>query len=315
MSGNNGNSSLTKKAEVWAVGGGKGGTGKSFFTSNMALCLAESGKKVILLDADLGGANLHSFLGVKRPKVTLTDFFEKKAPLADLIVDTGFNNLSLISGDLQSIDSDTIKYTQKLKLFRHIKALEADHVIMDLGAGSHNNTIDSFINSDRMLVVTVPAVTALENLYQFIKNVYFRKLKAAFAKRGMKDRVIETWRNREHHKISNLRDLVTHLRNNSEAMDEVFINEVEDFKIQLIVNQVKDSNDIHLGASIRSVVRKYLGLNAEYTGYVRYDEYILRCLNNGTPFVRTYGYSRSAKEIESLTRNIMQDKQVREVLT
>ena len=134
-------------------------------------------------------------------------------------------------------DSDTIKYTQKLKLFRHIKALEADHVIMDLGAGSHNNTIDSFINSDRMLVVTVPAVTALENLYQFIKNVYFRKLKAAFAKKGMKDRVIETWRNREHHKISNLRDLVIHLRNNSDAMDEVFINEVEDFKLQLIVNQ------------------------------------------------------------------------------
>jgi len=299
---------------IWAVGGGKGGTGKSFFSSSTALCLAETGKRVILVDADLGGANLHSFLGLKRPRVTLSDFFEKKVPLADLQVDTGFENLTLISGDLQSIESDSIKYTQKLKLFRHMRNLEADYVIMDLGAGTHNNTIDSFINADRMLVVTVPAVTALENLYQFIKNVYFRKLKASFSKKGLKDRVIETWRNREQHGLANLRDLVEHLRETSEAMDEVLQNEVDDFRLQIVVNQVKSSTDIHLGASIRSVVRKYLGLKAEYTGYIRYDEYILRCLNNGTPFVRTYGYSRSAKEIESLTRNILQDRQVREVL-
>ena len=305
----------TKGPEVWAVGGGKGGTGKSFFSSSVALCLADAGKRVVLVDADLGGANLHSFLGLKRPRVTLSDFFEKKAPLVDLQVLSGYDNLTLIYGDLQSVESDSIKYTQKLKLFRHIRALEADYVIMDLGAGAHNNTIDSFINSDRMLVVTVPAVTALENLYQFIKNVYFRKLKAAFSKRGLKDRVIETWRNREHHGLNNLNDLVEHLRQSSGAMDEVLQSDVDDFRIQLIVNQVKSSTDIHLGASIRSVVRKYLGLNAEYTGYIRYDEYILRCLNNGTPFVRTYGYSRSVKEIETLMRNILQDRQVREVLS
>ena len=304
-----------KGPEVWAVGGGKGGTGKSFFSSSMALFLAAAGHRVVLVDADLGGANLHSFLGLKRPRVTLSDFFERKVPLAELQVPSGYDNLTLISGDLQSIESDSIKYTQKLKMFRHMRALDADYVLMDLGAGSHNNTIDSFINSDRMLVVTVPAITALENLYQFIKNVYFRKLKAAFSKRGLKDRVVETWRNREHHGLSNLRDLVDHLRKTSGAMGEVLASDVDDFKVQLIVNQVKSSTDIHLGASIRSVVRKYLGLNAEYTGYIRYDEYILRCLNNGTPFVRTYGYSRSAKEIETVMRNIIHDRQVREVLS
>jgi flagellar biosynthesis protein FlhG len=303
-----------KGPELWAVAGGKGGTGKSFFSSSTALCLAATGKRIIVVDADLGGANIHSFLGLKRPRVTLSDFFEKKVPLTDLQISTGYDNLTLISGDLQSIESDSIKYTQKLKLFRHMRNLDADFVIMDLGAGSHNNTIDSFINADRMLVVTVPAVTALENLYQFIKNVYFRKLKAAFAKKGLKDRVIETWRNRELHGLANLRDLVEHLRESSDAMDDVLRSDVDNFKLQIVVNQAKSSTDIHLGTSIRSVVRKYLGLNAEYTGYIRYDEYILRCLNNGTPFVRTYGYSRSAKEIESLMRNILNDRQVRDVV-
>lgn len=304
-----------KSPEIWAIGGGKGGTGKSFFSSSTALCLAESGKKVVLVDADLGGANLHSFLGMKRPVGTLTDFFERKAPLADLNVDTGYENLSFISGDLESIDSDSIKHTQKLKLFRHIRALEADYVIMDLGAGAHINTMDSFINADRMIAVTVPAVTALENLYQFIKNVYFRKLKAAFAKRGLKDRVVETWRNRDRHGIVTLTDLVEHLRKSSSAMDEVFNSDAIDFRLQLVLNQVRTSSDIHLGASVKSVIRKYMGLRADYTGYIRYDDYILRCLNNGTPFVRTYGYSRSAKEIKSLSKSIVLDRQVREVLS
>jgi flagellar biosynthesis protein FlhG len=123
-----------KGPEIWAVGGGKGGTGKSFFSSSIALCLAETGKRVIVVDADLGGANIHSFLGLKRPRVTLSDFFEKKVPLSDLQVSTGFEDLALISGDLQSIESDSIKYTQKLKLFRHMRNLEADYVIM---CGNH----------------------------------------------------------------------------------------------------------------------------------------------------------------------------------
>jgi len=48
---------------IWTIGGGKGGSGKSFITANVGICLAKSGLRVILIDADLGGANLHTFLG------------------------------------------------------------------------------------------------------------------------------------------------------------------------------------------------------------------------------------------------------------
>ena len=65
-------------AEIWAIGGGKGGTGKSLITSGLAIYLADIGKKVTLIDADLGGANLHSILKIIKPKHSLTDFFEKK---------------------------------------------------------------------------------------------------------------------------------------------------------------------------------------------------------------------------------------------
>ncbi|MBW2091668.1 MAG: P-loop NTPase, partial [Deltaproteobacteria bacterium] len=76
-----------RRSEIWAVGGGKGGVGKSFLISGMGSSLALEGKQVILLDADLGGANLHTFLGINKPENTLTDFFDDKLPLSELIVD------------------------------------------------------------------------------------------------------------------------------------------------------------------------------------------------------------------------------------
>ena len=69
-----------KKSNIWTIGGGKGGIGKSFIASSIGSCLASNNKKVVLVDADLGGANLHSFLGINRPKATLTDFLDKKIP-------------------------------------------------------------------------------------------------------------------------------------------------------------------------------------------------------------------------------------------
>lgn len=101
---------------IWAVGGGKGGTGKSFLSSSMATCLALQGRRTILLDADLGGANQHNFFGLIRPRSSLTDFFERKQPLKELLTHTGIANLQLITGSLGSLESESINYAQKQKL-------------------------------------------------------------------------------------------------------------------------------------------------------------------------------------------------------
>ena len=78
MAGINNSFNRRTVPEIWAVGGGKGGTGKSFMASSMAIQLAQTGHRVTLIDADIGGANLHSYFGMTHPRVTLTEFFEKK---------------------------------------------------------------------------------------------------------------------------------------------------------------------------------------------------------------------------------------------
>ncbi|MEE8377550.1 MAG: P-loop NTPase, partial [Candidatus Aminicenantaceae bacterium] len=200
--------------EIWTIGGGKGGTGKSFLASSMAIYLAQSGHRVTLIDGDIGGANLHSYFGINRPRVTLTDFFEKKIPLVELKIRSGIKNLSFIAGDIKSLASDGILYSQKLKLFRHIRMLNSEYVIIDVGAGSHNIVIDTFLIADKMLAVLLPEVLAVENLYHFIKNALFRKLKDILKPYGFKEFVEQIWRNKENYGIKNLWQLIAWMKSN-----------------------------------------------------------------------------------------------------
>jgi len=299
-----------KECEIWAVGGGKGGTGKSFVTSCIGASLAAKGKKVVLIDADLGGANLHSFLGVSRPSSSLTDFFEKKVPLADLIINTGTTGMGLITGNLHSLASDDIKYVQKLKLFRHIKLLDADYVLVDLGAGSHYNTLDTFLLADKMIVVIVPEITAIENMYHFIKNVLFRKLTILFKTNGLNDIAEETWKNRDNYGIKTFQELIDFLKGMSNEIKELLDRELTGFKIHFVLNNVKNNQEISIGLSVKSVSMKYLGILTQYVGFIENDDSIRNCINNRMPFMRSYSSSRCAKEIEKLAENLITGKQV-----
>lgn len=294
-----------KQCKIWAVGGGKGGTGKSFITSSTGTCLALKGNKTVLLDADLGGANLHSFFGLNKPRYSLADFFERKIPLQDIMVQSGVANLGLITGSIGSLDSESINFAQKQKLFRHIRALDADHILIDLGAGTHINTLDTFLLADRMIVVTAPEITALENMYQFIKSVYFRKMKSIFKTYDLSATIQETWKNRAFYNIRSLKDLIAHLRESSEHIRDIFDREISGFVVHIVLNQVRTTRDILVGENLKSTCMNFLGLKVVYAGYCRQDEAVHDNINNKEPFLIFNRISPVVKEIKTLTENIV----------
>jgi flagellar biosynthesis protein FlhG len=297
---------LYKNAEIWAIGGGKGGIGKSFIISNLANHLALTGKKVVLIDADLGGANLHTFFGVSRPRMTLTDFFEQKIPLETIISDSGVDNLGLLIGAISSLAPESIKYTQKLKLFRHIRNLHADYILIDLGAGSHFNSIDTFLLADKMIVGVVPEIIAIENLYYYLKNVFYRKLMHVLGRHGLKRLLEDTWSNRHRYNIRNLNGLIVHLKAHSGPVSRIVAREMETFNIHIILNKVRKSGDIAVGHSVKSICRKYFGFSAQYVGYIEYDEFVSRCINKRQPYMQAYPASRCTREIGDLAESLMQ---------
>lgn len=301
---NKAGAAINRKCEIWAVASGKGGTGKSFITSSLGTYLAAKGNRVILIDADLGGANLHTLLGINKPKNTLTDFFEKKVPLNDVIVNCGVSDLGLVSGLLNSLNAESINYAQKLKFFRHIKILDADYALIDLGAGSHNNTVDTFLLAEKMIVVTIPEITALENMYHFIKNVYFRKMKLILSEHGLKDMVQDVWKNREARGIKNFRELIIYLTGVSSHIRDILEDEMSRFKIYIMVNQTRSSGDIQMGTNIKSLCLKFLGLPTVYAGHVGYDDCVTKCINKRQSFMLSYAFSNAAREIGLLSDNI-----------
>ena len=98
MAGIDGQSRLVQN-EIWAVGGGKGGTGKTYLSASLAIGLAKLGKRVIAIDADLGCANLHTALGADPPAATLSDFIKGRVKnLNDVLGDTSLPTLRLKTG-------------------------------------------------------------------------------------------------------------------------------------------------------------------------------------------------------------------------
>jgi len=300
-----------QEGKIWAIGGGKGGTGKTFIVSCIGSYLATKGKSVVLVDVDIGGANLHSFLGIERPKKSLTDFFENGTPLSKLSLKIDIGNMHLITGDIHSLDSDSIRFTQKLKLFRHIMKLNKQYVLIDLGSGSHNNTLDTFLIADKMIVILEPEIIAVENLYHFIKNALFRKLKMSLRDYGFKEIVEHMWEKREKYKIENLKELIDCLKNSFSYIGDILDKVLSEFKINIILNKVRTSEDVLVGASMKSIFMKYLGLNAQFVGYIEYDDSIWRCVRRREPFMINFGTSRCGSEIGVLTENLLEGKEIK----
>ena len=303
------NTSLNKgaPAKVWAIAGGKGGTGKSFVTSNVGSCLAKKGKNVILIDADLGGANLHSLLGVKQPEASLEDFFNKKVLLKDTvrIHGNGSGKVGLVTGDIHSLESGRIRHSQNQKLFRQIRRLSADHILIDLGAGSHFTTLDSFLLADKKIVVIVPEVTSIENMYQFIKTALFRKLHSSFNSQGLKYQFHSTWKERDSKNIKNINQFMDCLGKTSKEAMDIITEELQNFVIEIIVNQVRNDEDIKTGKSVQSVLLKYLGINSCNIGYIEYDDAAWNSIRAKNPVINASPSSQSALGIEKVTENLI----------
>ncbi len=154
---------------VFSITSGKGGVGKTNLAVNLACCLADSGRRVVLLDADLGLANVDVMLGLT-PKMNLFHLFSEKVGLKDILFETpyGFSILPAASGVDKMIALDT---GQKLELLEAMDVLEnrLDYLIVDTGAGIADNVLYFNLAVQERIVVLTPEPTSLTDAYALIK--------------------------------------------------------------------------------------------------------------------------------------------------
>jgi flagellar biosynthesis protein FlhG len=164
-----GTSSATALSRITAVTSGKGGVGKTFVAANLAAALARSGRRVLVLDADLGLANLDVVLNLF-PKITLHDVFTGKSTLADAILPApgGFSVLLAGSGMVE-YSRMTPEVREQLQRVIDEVAPKFDHVLLDTGAGFSDVVLYTVSLASEVLVVVTPEPTSLTDAYATIK--------------------------------------------------------------------------------------------------------------------------------------------------
>jgi flagellar biosynthesis protein FlhG len=157
------------RARITAVTSGKGGVGKTFVAANLAAALARRGQRVLVLDADLGLANLDVVLNL-HPKITLHEVFTGKAALADAILPApgGFSVLLAGSGLVEYSRLTPEVREQLLDVIQKV-APDFDRILLDTGAGISDVVLYAVSLADEVMVVATPEPTSLTDAYATIK--------------------------------------------------------------------------------------------------------------------------------------------------
>jgi flagellar biosynthesis protein FlhG len=285
---------------IIAIGGGKGGVGKSLLAANLGIYLAQLGKRVVLIDADLGGANLHTFVGVERPKVTLGDFFDKRVSrIEDCVVGTAVKGLGLVSGEGDPLWAANPRPATKNRLINQVREIDTDYLICDLSPGSGFIALDFFLVAHTGILVVVPEPTSVENTFRFIKSAFLRRLRDIHKVDKLPvDRTFEGG-------MPSPLDLYHAAKTSDPLLAERVLAEMQSFRPRLVVNQTRTRADLDLGAQLRSAGRRRLGLNIEYLGCLETDDAVWGAVRKRRPLVVDHPECKVAKNVERITRKLL----------
>ena len=254
---------MSFKNKIITVGGGKGGVGKSVVCANMAVTLALTGQRVILIDADFGASSLHALLGISSPKYGFREYFDHSGLGSNgeevLLLDTGIPNLKFLSGAGDMPGSADINTKNQSKVVSYIRSLDADHILLDLGPGTNFHIIDYFNIGGENVVVSTPEMTSIMKSFSFIKAALFRRISQEFKSSSDLQHLIDFSKSptlaEDCFEIGSLREKVAEIHPQElERVNEI----IREFQPGLVINRVRRQKDILMGDNLLKLAKKYL---------------------------------------------------------
>ena len=295
----------TTTATILPVAGGKGGAGKSFITASLGAFLAKQQKSVILVDLDLGAANLHTLLGLKPPARGIHELIHKKiSNLHDALVPTVVPNLQLISSCQCSMEVANLYHQQKLKIINSIHDLEADYVLLDLGAGTNFNTIDFFLCGHQGVLVFTPEPTAIENTIRFIRSVYIRRLKQLVKKHRF-HAIVEKSVELAQRGVINSPDVIEAALQYDPDKKAMLLEQLSGFEFKMILNQFRKVNDAGLGEKLKTVFNRHFYSRFDYVGMINYDDRVHDSISAKNLYVHKYPYTMAAVDLRNIANDLL----------
>ena len=303
------------RGDVIAVGGAKGGIGKSIFAVNLAVLLASMGKKTVLVDLDLGGANVHLYLGELTLKGSINDFLHGTVPrFQDIAIRSRYGPF-FVGGDSSQLGVANITFAQKLKLLKAVKSMDADYVILDLGGDTTFNIIDFFLAADHGIVVTTCDPASYLEAYTFLKVALYRKINRIFGAESvypekrdeaLRDLLYEFTTPSNGSRENTIRELFTLIKEKQPRHLSLVKEVVSSYHPRLVVNRVTGSCNVNeVVERIKSVSKKMLSVNVNYIGSLPYQQEIEASVRELVPVIAKYPQGTIAKQTRFIVHKLL----------
>jgi flagellar biosynthesis protein FlhG len=288
-------------ATLISVASGKGGVGKSIVSVNLALALAKAGRKVLLADLDVGGADAHIMFGELNPPVTVTDFLNKRVGRLDEVsIPVAFHpNLRLIAGTGETLATANMAYARKKRLMKHFRDLDADVVILDIGAGTHYHALDFFLMADIHLTVATPEPTSVLDLYRFIKLAAIRRVLACFLARSPMSEVLS---NRDFTSVEEVMEVAGAA--DAEGRN-VAAAALRSFRPGLIINRTSGCSQVNV-LYLRKILQDYVGGDLMMLGEIPEDPAVSLAVRKFLPVIEFAPQSPAAKGLLAVSAAVEQ---------
>lgn len=288
---------------IVAIASGKGGVGKSLIAANVGIFLATLGKRVVLIDAAFGSANLHLFAGVARPMRSLHEAFPPSSvPLRDLTVASHVSGMRLIASVFDPPSAAEPSAQAIAVMASKIRELPADWVVIDLGPGTARATLELFLHADIGVIAAVPDPTSIELLHRFLRAAFLHRLRQLG---------LGAWIRSD--------EMAPQLEGGAESALDIYRRAVEEhssdlpalraailgFTPHLVINSVRSKSDMEMGRAVTSVARRRLGIALHYLGHLEYDEAVWASTRRRRPVLVEHPETRIAKCFERVTRALI----------
>lgn len=286
------------------IASGKGGVGKTFFTANLAIALAEMGHPTIAVDTDLGGSNLHFSLGLPNRFPGIGSFLKaRSAELDEMLVTTEIPNLQFLPGDGTSPFMANIPHAQKIRLISRIVNLPAEYILLDLGAGTSFNTLDFFRLSRHGLVITTPEYPAIMNMMTFLKHLLLRIIAGNFTKNNNISQMLNTM-----YKTDKQINIVE-LQERIGGIDHVAGSKVRElchqYRPRLVFNMGEHPDEIKLSEQIDNNLKNILSMEVDYFGFIFNDPAVRQSIKEKIPFIPCNRKTLTTENIQHIANRIV----------
>lgn len=256
---------------------GKGGVGKSMLVANIGATLAKRGRRVVMADLDLGGSNLAALFGAIGRTADLGQFLARHVESLDEVLTPILSDLKLLATTTDALALANPAWSTKQRLLRHLAKIDADVVLVDVGAGVGNDAMDFFRAGDIRVLVSTPEPTATLDAYRFIK-------------------------------LSTIRDAASQIssrdpgRRRLERSEVVRANDLPEFRVDqerstpwLVMNQADPARRADL--RLRTAARDFLGRELGILGAIPQDEAVRRSVSEFLPVVMSEPNSVAAEAL------------------